>query len=58
MRLASYISALTPPVAMLVSALFEGKSWGVLALGGVALVLRGPGAADARPYREWAQDAR
>ncbi len=38
---ASYISALTPPVAMLVSALFEGKSWGLLALGGVALVLAG-----------------
>lgn len=39
--LASYISALTPPVAMLVSALFEDKSWGLLALGGVALVLLG-----------------
>jgi len=38
---ASYISALTPPVAMTVSALFEGKSWGVLALAGVALVLAG-----------------
>ena len=38
---ASYISALTPPLAMLVSALFEGKSWGGLALGGVALVLAG-----------------
>ncbi|MGD9816748.1 MAG: DMT family transporter [Hyphomonadaceae bacterium] len=38
---ASYISALTPPVAMLVSAMFEGKSWGLLALGGVALVLFG-----------------
>lgn len=38
---ASYISALTPPLAMLVSALFEGKSWGSLALGGVALVLAG-----------------
>lgn len=38
---ASYISALTPPVAMTVSALFEGKSWGMLALGGVALVLLG-----------------
>ncbi|MBL8538410.1 MAG: EamA family transporter [Hyphomonadaceae bacterium] len=38
---ASYISALTPPVAMLVSALFEGKSWGLLALGGVGLVLAG-----------------
>jgi drug/metabolite transporter (DMT)-like permease len=41
--LASYISALVPPVAMLVSALFEGKSWGILALGGVALVLAGQG---------------
>lgn len=39
--LASYISALTPPVAMTVSALFEDKSWGLLALGGVALVLLG-----------------
>lgn len=39
--LASYISALTPPVAMTVSALFEDKSWGLSALGGVALVLFG-----------------
>jgi len=38
---ASYISALTPPVAMVVSALFEDKSWGMLALGGVGLVLAG-----------------
>lgn len=38
---ASYISALTPPLAMTVSTLFEGKSWGVLALGGVALVIAG-----------------
>ncbi len=38
---ASYISALTPPVAMLVSSLLEQKSWGVAALGGVALVLVG-----------------
>lgn len=38
---ASYISALAPPVAMLVSTLFEGKSWGLLAIGGVALVLAG-----------------
>ncbi len=38
---ASYISALTPPLAMLVSALLEGKSWGVFALSGVALVLAG-----------------
>lgn len=38
---ASYISALTPPLAMFVSAVFEGKSWGVFALGGVVLVLAG-----------------
>lgn len=38
---ASYISALTPPLAMFVSALFEGKSWGLYALGGVVLVLAG-----------------
>ena len=38
---ASYISALAPPVAMVVSSLFEAKTWGVLALGGVALVLAG-----------------
>jgi drug/metabolite transporter (DMT)-like permease len=38
---ASYISALAPPVAMLVSALFEDKSWGFLALGGIVLVLSG-----------------
>ena len=38
---ASYISALTPPVAMLVSAMLEDKSWGLFALGGVALVLMG-----------------
>lgn len=38
---ASYISALTPPVAMLVSTVFEGKIWGWLALAGVALVLVG-----------------
>jgi len=38
---ASYISALAPPVAMVVSTLFEAKTWGVLALGGVALVLAG-----------------
>lgn len=39
--MASYISALTPPLAMLVSTLFEGKTWHVFALGGVALVLAG-----------------
>ena len=38
---AAYISALTPPVAMTVSTLFEGKSWGVLALAGIVLVLLG-----------------
>jgi drug/metabolite transporter (DMT)-like permease len=38
---ASYISALAPPVAMLVSTLFENKVWGLLALGGVVLVLCG-----------------
>jgi drug/metabolite transporter (DMT)-like permease len=38
---ASYISALVPPVAMLVSSLFEHKSWGLFALGGVVLVLIG-----------------
>jgi drug/metabolite transporter (DMT)-like permease len=38
---ASYISALAPPLAMLVSSLFEDKSWGHTALGGVALVLAG-----------------
>jgi drug/metabolite transporter (DMT)-like permease len=38
---ASYISALTPPVAMLVSAVLEDKSWGLLALAGVAMVLLG-----------------
>lgn len=38
---ASYISALAPPVAMLVSTLFEDKVWGLLALGGVALVIAG-----------------
>lgn len=38
---ASYISALTPPVAMLVSSLFEAKTWGLAALAGVALVLSG-----------------
>ena len=38
---ASYISALTPPVAMIISMLFEGKSWGLLGLVGVALALAG-----------------
>ena len=39
--LASYISALTPPIAMLVSVLFEGARFGWSALIGLALVLAG-----------------
>lgn len=39
--LASYISALTPPIAMLVSVLFEGARFGLAALAGLALVLAG-----------------
>ena len=39
--LASYISALTPPVAMLVSVLFEGARFGPAAFAGLALVLAG-----------------
>jgi drug/metabolite transporter (DMT)-like permease len=38
---ASYISALTPPVAMLISTMFENKVWGLMALGGILLVLAG-----------------
>lgn len=38
---ASYISAVTPLIAMMVSALFEGARWGVSALAGVALVVAG-----------------
>jgi drug/metabolite transporter (DMT)-like permease len=38
---ASYISALAPPLAMLVSTLFENKTWGLLALSGVVLVIGG-----------------
>lgn len=38
---ASYVSALTPGVAMLVSALLEGARWGAAALAGLALVLAG-----------------
>lgn len=38
---ASYISALAPPLAMLVSSLFEAKTWGITALAGVALVVSG-----------------
>jgi drug/metabolite transporter (DMT)-like permease len=47
--MASYISALTPPIAMLVSMLFEGARFGwpaavglVLVLGGQALLTRAP----------------
>jgi drug/metabolite transporter (DMT)-like permease len=39
--LASYMGALTPPTAMAMSALFEGRHWGPLALAGLALVLAG-----------------
>ncbi len=39
--MASYISALTPPIAMLVSVLFEGARFGWPALAGLALVLSG-----------------
>jgi drug/metabolite transporter (DMT)-like permease len=38
---ASYISALTPLLAMTVSSIFEGKHWGRAAIGGVALVIVG-----------------
>lgn len=39
--MASYISALTPPIAMLVSVLFEGAQFGWSALAGLLLVLSG-----------------
>lgn len=39
--LASYVSALTPPTAMLASTVFEGVRWGPLALVGLAVVLAG-----------------
>lgn len=39
--MASYISALTPPIAMLVSVLFEGAHFGWTALAGLLLVLSG-----------------
>lgn len=39
--MASYVSALTPPVAMLVSVLFEGAHFGWSALAGLLLVLSG-----------------
>jgi drug/metabolite transporter (DMT)-like permease len=38
---AAYIAALTPAVAMLISTLFEGKTWGPMAVSGLALVLLG-----------------
>jgi drug/metabolite transporter (DMT)-like permease len=38
---ASYIAALTPPTAMLVSAVFEGARWGPAAIAGLVLVLSG-----------------
>ncbi|MBS0383862.1 MAG: EamA family transporter [Proteobacteria bacterium] len=38
---ASYVSALAPMLAMLMSSLFEGKTWGLMALGGVVLTLTG-----------------
>lgn len=39
--LASYISAITPLIAMLMSSLFEGKAWGITAFAGVTLVVLG-----------------
>lgn len=38
---ASYISALTPPLAMTISTLFEGKRWSGTSLAGVTLVVLG-----------------
>lgn len=38
---ASYVSALAPILAMLMSSLFEHKRWGFMALGGVVLALAG-----------------
>ncbi|HYF22520.1 MAG TPA: EamA family transporter [Caulobacteraceae bacterium] len=38
---AAYISALTPPVAMVMSVAFEGARFGLAAFGGLALVLLG-----------------
>lgn len=40
---ASYVAALTPPTAMLVSWLFEGARWGLAAFAGLVLVLAGQG---------------
>jgi drug/metabolite transporter (DMT)-like permease len=39
--LASYVSAITPAIAMLISAVFEHAHWGVEALAGLALVMGG-----------------
>ncbi len=39
--MASYVLALTPLLAMVMSTVFEGKRWSLLGLGGVALVLVG-----------------
>lgn len=38
---ASYISALTPPVAMVVSTLFEAKTWTISAFAGVIVIVAG-----------------
>ena len=38
---ASYIAAITPPLALLMSAMFEGASFGLAALAGLTLVLAG-----------------
>jgi drug/metabolite transporter (DMT)-like permease len=38
---ASYVTALTPVVAMTVSSVFEGKTWSAMAIGGLVLVLIG-----------------
>jgi drug/metabolite transporter (DMT)-like permease len=38
---ASYISAITPPIAMGISAVFEHARWGIEAAFGVALVMLG-----------------
>lgn len=38
---AAYIAALTPAVAMLMSSLFEGKTWNAMAVSGLTLVLLG-----------------
>jgi drug/metabolite transporter (DMT)-like permease len=38
---ASYISALTPPVAMVVSTVFEDKAWNATAFAGVGVIVAG-----------------